>query len=145
MLLESIGLAVPAIFNLLADATVVFHVAFVLFVVLGGLLVVRWPRVLWFHLPAAAWGISVEFADWLCPLTPLENLLREKAGKAAYQGDFIDQHLLPLLYPNHLTRITQVLLGVVALVMNALIYWRVIRHLLDRSMPFRKGSAGTNG
>jgi hypothetical protein len=78
--------------------------------------------------------MSVEFADWLCPLTPLENLLRGKAGKAAYQGDFIDQHLLPLLYPDHLTRITQVLLGVFALVMNALIYWRVIRRLLDRSM-----------
>jgi hypothetical protein len=113
------------LFRLFADAVIAVHVGFVLFVVLGGLLVIRWPRAAWLHLPAAAWGIAVEFADWVCPLTPLENLLRERAGLAAYQGDFIERHLMPLLYPSGLTRGTQLVLGSVALAVNAMVYWRV--------------------
>src|SRR5690242_3476750 len=113
------------LFRLLADAVVVFHAGFVLFVALGGLLVIRWPRMAWLHLPAAAWGIAVEFADWVCPLTPVENVLRERAGMAAYHGDFIEQHVMPLLYPSRLTRGTQLLLGGVALTLNAVVYWRL--------------------
>ena len=112
-------------FRLLADAIVLVHVGFVLFVVLGGLLVLRWPRIAWLHVPSAAWGIAVEFAGWICPLTPIENVVRERAGMHTYQGDFIERYVFPLLYPGELTRGTQLLLGGIALAVNALVYWRL--------------------
>jgi len=113
------------IFSIAAAAVVIVHVAFVAFVVLGGFLVLRWPRVMWVHLPAAAWGVLIEYGDWICPLTPLENALRERAGLAAYSGDFIGAHVLPLLYPEQLTRTTQLWLGTFALLVNGILYWRV--------------------
>lgn len=115
----------PALARLFADIVIAVHVGFVLFVVLGGLLVLRWPRIAWLHIPAAGWGVAVEFADWICPLTPIENRLRERAGLAAYRGDFIEQYVLPLLYPARLTRGTQLLLGAVALAINVVVYLRV--------------------
>ena len=105
-----------------ADAIVALHFAFVVFVVLGGLLVLRWPRVVWLHVPAVVWGALVEFTGWICPLTPLENRLRRAAGETAYQGDFIAHHILPVLYPNGLTRTDQLVLGGAALALNAVIY-----------------------
>ena len=114
------------LFRVLADTVVVVHLGFVLFVVLGGLLVIRWPRAAWLHMPSAAWGIAVEFGDWMCPLTPIENVLRERAGLMAYQGDFIEQYVLPVLYPERLTRVTQIILGGFALAVNALVYWRIL-------------------
>jgi hypothetical protein len=114
-------------FRLSADAIVVIHVGFVVFVLLGGLLVLQWRWVAWLHVPAAVWGVLVEYADWICPLTPIESYLRERAGMAAYQGDFIEYYLLPLLYPARLTRETQLLLGSVALAVNGLVYWRLIQ------------------
>jgi hypothetical protein len=116
----------PGIYRLSADVVVVVHVVFVLFVLLGGLLVLRWPRLAWLHVPAAVWGIIVEYSDSICPLTPVENYLRERGGLGAYSGDFVEHYLLPLLYPARLTRGTQLLLGSTALVFNALIYWRVL-------------------
>jgi hypothetical protein len=112
-------------YRALADATVVVHFGFLLFVVLGGLLVLRWPRLAWVHLPAAAWGILIEFAGWVCPLTPLENHLRALGGQAGYQGGFIAHYVTAALYPEGLTRGTQVVLGVLVLALNAFIYRRV--------------------
>lgn len=117
----------PSVFRFAGAAVVLVHLAFVLFVVVGGLLIFRWPRVMWLHLPAAAWGVLIEYADWMCPLTPLENALRERAGLAAYSGDFIGEHVFPLLYPEQLTRMTQLGLGTLALAVNAVVYWRVIQ------------------
>lgn len=114
-------------FRLSAEAVVLVHIVFVLFVLLGGLLVLRWPRLAWLHLPAAVWGVLVEYSDSICPLTPVENYLRERGGAAAYQGDFIERYILPLLYPARLTRGLQMLLGTAALVFNAFVYWRVVR------------------
>jgi len=105
-----------------ADAIVALHFAFVLFVVLGASLVLRWPRVAWFHVPAVIWGALVEFTGWICPLTPLENRLRRSAGETGYQGDFIAHYVLPMLYPNGLTRQDQLLLGSAALAINIAIY-----------------------
>lgn len=110
---------------LLADAVLVLHAAFVAFVLAGGLLVPRWPRVAWVHLPAAAWGAWVEFSGWVCPLTPLEDRLRLAAGQTGGGGDFLERLLMPLLYPDWLTRSTQVALGVVVLTVNAIVYWHV--------------------
>jgi Protein of Unknown function (DUF2784) len=97
--------------NVLADFIVFLHVGFVLFVVLGGLLVLRWPPVAWVHVPAAAWGTIVELTGWICPLTPLENWLRQQGGTHAYTGDFVARYVVPALYPEGLTREIQLLLG----------------------------------
>jgi Protein of Unknown function (DUF2784) len=110
----------------LADLVVLVHALFVVFVLLGGLLVLRWPRVAWLHLPAAAWGVLIEFAGWICPLTPLENALRTRGGGAAYTGGFIEHYLLPVLYPAGLTKTLQWVLGSFALVLNAALYALVI-------------------
>lgn len=122
----------PGAFRLAADLVVVLHAAFVLFVLAGGVLVLRWRWSAWVHLPAVAWGVLVEYAGWICPLTPLEDELRRRAGAAVYSGDFIGRHVLPLLYPATLTRQTQLLLGSLALVVNVVVYWRVIRRRRSR-------------
>lgn len=114
-------------YRFLADAVLVVHLAFVLFVVLGGLLVLRWPRLAWVHLPAAAWGALIEFAGWVCPLTPLENRWRRLGGGAGYEGGFVETYVLAALYPEGLTREVQVALGLAVLVVNAAVYfvwWR---------------------
>lgn len=114
-------------YSVLADAVLVLHLAFILFVVLGGLLVLRWPRVAWVHLPCAAWGVAIEFGGWICPLTPLENRLRILAGERAYQGDFVARYLMPVIYPDGLTREAQVALGLAVLGLNVVIYATVVR------------------
>ena len=129
----------PDLARWLGDTVVVVHVGFVLFVVLGGLLVLRWTRLAWLHAPAVAWGVAVEFADWICPLTPLENMLRERAGLAAYQGDFIGRHVLPLLYPERLTRTTQIALGGVALALNLIVYSWMARRVRSSRRASRMG------
>jgi len=119
-------------FRLLADITVVVHLAFVVFVLFGGLLVVRRPRVAWLHVPAVAWAAWVEFAGWLCPLTPLENWLRTQSGAVAYSSSFIEHYLLPLLYPASLSRELQFLLGSMVLLVNAVLYVVVLRRRTRR-------------
>jgi hypothetical protein len=122
----------------LADAVLVLHVVFVLFVVLGGVLVLRWPWVAWMHIPAALWGVAIEFGGWICPLTPLENRLRTLAGQATYPGDFIARYLMPVLYPEGLTREIQVALGFAALLLNVVVYWIVIRNWQRRGVTVRR-------
>lgn len=113
--------------RLLADATVWVHAAFVVFAVAGGVLVVRWPRVAWIHLPAVAWAAWVELAGWTCPLTPLENWLRSQAGEAVYTGSFVEHYLLPILYPASLSRPAQWVLGGLVLAINTAVYAVVLR------------------
>ena len=119
-------------YNLLADLVVVVHFLFVLFSLLGALLVIRWRKVMWLHLPAAIWAAGVEFSGKICPLTPLENWLRVREGGAGYAGDFIGQYLLWLLYPSGLTRGVQIILGAVVVAINIGIYGYVI--FLRKSM-----------
>jgi hypothetical protein len=112
-------------YSTLANAVLIIHLAFVVFVALGGLLVLRRRSLAWVHLPAALWGILIEYADWVCPLTPLENVLRRRAGETGYTGGFIEQYLMALLYPGGLTRRMQIGLGTVALVINVAVYVRL--------------------
>jgi hypothetical protein len=119
-------------YSLAADAVVVFHLLFIVFVMSGALLVLRWPALVWLHVPAVAWGMSVEFLHLYCPLTPLENSLRIKAGAAGYAGDFVGHYLIPLIYPAGLTPSIQIGLGVVVLTVNLIAYWRVIKRLWRR-------------
>jgi hypothetical protein len=113
--------------GLLAEAVVLLHFGFVLFVIFGGLLALRWRRAVWLHLPAAAWGALIEFTGWICPLTPLEHWLRRQGGQAAYQGGFVEHYILPVLYPHGLTRTIQLILGLLVVGINLLVYsilWR---------------------
>jgi len=110
-------------YRLLADLVLILHLAFVVFVLCGGLLVLKWRWIAWLHLPAVVWGAVVEFTGWICPLTPIENWLRAQGGQATYRSDFIAQYLLPLLYPDNLTRGMQLLLGTMVVVLNAAVYW----------------------
>jgi hypothetical protein len=113
-------------YALAADILVVLHLLFILFVVAGGLLALRWPTMTWVHLPAALWGALIEFQGWICPLTPLEINLRQRAGEAGYSGGFIEHYVLPLVYPSELTRDIQIGLGIAVLTLNALIYGALI-------------------
>ena len=107
---------------ILADALVVVHLLFVAFVVAGGFLLVRWPKLVWLHLPAAAWGAFIEFTGGICPLTPLENKMRVLGGGSAYSEDFVVRYLLPILYPENLTVPLQQVLGGVVVGVNLLAY-----------------------
>jgi len=115
------------LYQFLADSVLVLHFCFVVFVLGGGLLVLRWPRLAWLHLPAAGWAVVVEMLGWICPLTPLENHFRALAGAEVYAGDFIQRYCLPLMYPEGLTPQIQMLLGLGVLAVNAAIYAVVIR------------------
>ncbi|MFB3818484.1 MAG: DUF2784 domain-containing protein [Candidatus Methylomirabilales bacterium] len=109
-------------YRLLADLTLVTHLAFVLFVVFGGVLVLRWPALVALHLPAVGWGIYLEVAGAICPLTPLENHFRRLAGESGYHGGFIEHYLMPLLYPPELTHEGQLVLAALVIVINLALY-----------------------
>ncbi|MGF1645134.1 MAG: DUF2784 domain-containing protein [Thiotrichales bacterium] len=117
----------------LADGVLVLHLGFILFAVLGGLLLLRWPRLVWLHVPAVIWGAWIEFSGGLCPLTPLENHFRHLAGAEGYDGGFIEHYLLPLIYPHDLTRELQWLFGGIVLVVNAAIYTYWLKRRLTSS------------
>jgi hypothetical protein len=115
------------IYRLLADGLVLIHLAFVAFVLAGGLLVLWRPVICWAHLPAAAWGALIEFTGWICPLTPWEVVLRRQAGQAGYTGGFVEHYILPVLYPEGLTTDAQMVLGFLVVAVNVGIYafvWR---------------------
>ena len=110
-----------------ATAIALLHFAFILFVLLGGLLVLKWPRLMWIHLPAAGWGVLIEFFSWYCPLTKWENYFLAQAGRAGYGGGFVAHYIMPVIYPAGLTRGMEVAIGAFVLVLNAAIYWKVWR------------------
>ena len=124
------------LYTVLADLVMLCHLAFVLFVIGGGLLVVKWRKIAWIHLPAAVWGAVIEFTGWICPLTPVENWLRVRGGESGYEQDFLSRYLLSLLYPAGLTSDTQYIFGIVVLVVNAFMYgWLGLRARTMRQHP----------
>jgi len=127
--------------RLAADLLVLVHLLFILFVVAGGFVALRWPRVAWVHLPAALWGGLIELGGFICPLTPLEVHLRQSAGAAGYSGDFIDHYLIALLYPPGLTRDMQIALGILVLLLNGAVY----AVLLRRRWTKHRGHAAADG
>jgi hypothetical protein len=115
------------VWSVLADVALVLHVAFVGFVILGGLLALRWRKVAWLHVPCALWGAWVEVAGWVCPLTHLENAWRRRAGEVGYAGGFLEHYVAPVLYPPGLSREMQVGLGLAVVLLNVAVYavvWR---------------------
>ena len=115
------------IYGLLVDLVLALHALFVVFVVLGGLLALRWRRAVFVHVPCALWGMWVVLAGWICPLTPLEVALQQQAGEGGYAGGFLEHYLVPVLYPGDLTRGIQIGLGGGVLVLNIAIYTAVTR------------------
>lgn len=120
-------------YGYLADLVLFLHLTFILFAVAGGLLALKWKRAVWIHLTAAVWAALIEFADWRCPLTPLENRFRRLAGEQGYEGGFIEHYLVPLIYPPGLTRGVQLILGLAVVIVNVGIYAWVLHSLKRRS------------
>lgn len=114
-------------FRVLADAVLVLHLAFIVFAVLGGLAVLRWPRLAWLHLPTALWASGITLLGGICPLTPLENRLRVAGGEAGYEGTFIEQYVTALIYPDGLTRGVQIALGLAVVAVNLAVYLHLLR------------------
>jgi len=114
------------LWQVLATAIAILHFAFILFVVFGGLAVLRWPRVAWVHLPAAVWGVMIELAGWWCPLTRWENHCLREAGRAGYDGGFVAHYLFAVIYPSGLTRTMEVAIGAFVLILNTAVYVRLL-------------------
>lgn len=120
-------------YGALADGVLLFHFAFIVFVVAGGLVVLRWHWVAFLHVPSFLWGAVMELAGWICPLTPLELHLRALAGAGGYEVRFLEHYLLRLIYPGSLTRGMQIAIGAGVLVVNGLVYARFLRRVLGRA------------
>lgn len=116
-------------FPMAADLLVIIHLGFIIFVITGGFLVLKWPRMMYLHIPAAAWGALIEFQGWICPLTPLEQHLRQAGGQRVYSGGFVEHYMEPIVYPAGLTREMQIHFGLVVIAVNLTAYgWLLIRH-----------------
>ena len=113
--------------SLAATTIALIHLGFILFVLFGAFLVLRWPKLMWVHLPAAVWGVMIEFAGWWCPLTRWENHFLRAAGRAGYDNGFVAHYIMPIIYPPGLTRGLEIAIGVFVLVLNAAVYVRVFR------------------
>ena len=115
-----------------ANVVVLVHLGFILFVTFGGLLLLRSRKWACVHLPAVIWGSIVELKGWICPLTPLENWLREKGGHEIYRDAFIEHYILPIIYPSGYTREFQIILGLLVIVINLFLYtWAYQRSKSD--------------
>ncbi|MBU1356118.1 MAG: DUF2784 domain-containing protein [Candidatus Edwardsbacteria bacterium] len=117
---------------ILADIVVLIHLLFIVFVILGGLLCFKWRKILWFHVPAFIWGAAIEFSGGICPLTPLENWLRYSGGREIYSSGFIEHYIIPVIYPDVLTRNMQIAFGILALTVNACIYAFILYYKIKR-------------
>ena len=117
----------------MADLIVLIHFSFILFVIFGGLLVMKWRRLIWLHLPAAVWGALIEFFGWFCPLTTLENQLRRNNGGEGYSTGFIEHYIIPIMYPEELTRDIQIILGVAVIAINLVIYRFILKKWLGNA------------
>ncbi len=118
--------------TLLADLILIVHALFIVFVIFGGLIVLKWHKVLWLHIPCAIWGALIEFFGWICPLTYLENYFRQLGNVNYYEGSFIQHYLMPMIYPPGLTTDIQILLGIIVIVINLVVYYFVWRYWYDR-------------
>ena len=123
------------LYRVCAEAVLLLHFAFIAFVLLGGLLALRWRWIVAVHLPAAAWGCFVELTGRICPLTYAENYLRNRAGDAGYSQGFIEHYLLPIIYPAGLTQRIQLLLAGIVVLVNALIYACLLLRRRRADMP----------
>ena len=123
------------IYSFLADLLVLFHLVFILYVIAGALLIFKWTKTFWLHLPSCFWGMTVEFTGWICPLPPWEIQLRRLAGEEGYTGSFIEHYLIPIIYPSGLTREVQMVLGGTVLIVNLRLYTLILIKRRKRKTP----------
>jgi len=110
------------LYQIAADFVVLLHFAFIVFVLAGGLLVFKWRWLIWLHIPAVIWGALIVMVGWICPLTPIENMLRHTAGGEVYSSSFIEHYLIPLIYPSTLNRELFIAMGIFVIVINVAVY-----------------------
>jgi hypothetical protein len=122
---NNLAIQAPMLNLILADLIIFIHFCFILFVIFGGFLALKWRKIIWLHLPAATWGALIEFAGWICPLTTLENRLRSASG-GGYASGFIEHYIIPMIYPSALTREIQVALGLAVILLNLLVYRKLL-------------------
>ena len=130
------------VYSYLADLVLLLHACFILFVLLGGLLVLWKPLMAWCHIPAVLWAAGIEFLGWICPLTPLENMLRTRGGDTGYATGFVEHYIIPLLYPAQLTRKMQIGLGLIVLGINFVIYWGLWAKIRKAEIGTERRSTG---
>ena len=123
------------IYSFLADLLVVFHLVFILYGIAGAMLIFKWPKTIWLHLPSCFWGMTVEFTGWICPLTPWEIQLRRLAGEEGYTESFIEHYLILIIYPSGLNREIQMLLGSIVLIVNLSLYTLILIKRRKRKTP----------
>ena len=128
--------------RLAADMVLLLHAGFIVFVAAGGLLVLRWKKAAWLHVPCVLWGVWIELTGRICPLTPLENWLRLSAGGTGYSGGFIEHYLLPVIYPVALTRATLWAIGAAAVVLNLCVYGLVVLHRSAKNLDRNRAPGG---
>ena len=116
-----------SIFEILATLTLLLHFSFILFVIFGALLILRFKKIIYFHIPAVAWGAYIEFSHSICPLTHLENYFLKKAGKDQYSIDFIENYVFKIIYPPALNYEIQTYLGVILIFVNLVIYYYIVK------------------
>jgi hypothetical protein len=114
------------VYRLLSDFIVIAHFLYILFVITGALIALRWKKIIWLHIPAVIWGATVEYTGWICPLTPWETRFRMLAGEEVYHGDFIGNYILPVIYPEEVTRNIQIVLGTIVIIVNIMLYGIII-------------------
>lgn len=128
----------------LADAVVLFHLLFIAFAVVGGVVVLRWRRVMWVHLPSVAWAVWVEVMNRPCPLTPLENYFRQRGGEAGYPGGFVEHYIWPMIYPEALTDRIQLMIGAFVFCVNVAAYALVLWQWKQRRLAATANAAPFN-
>ncbi len=114
-------------YRILADLVAILHFLFVIFALFGAILALKWKRAMWLQIPAALWAAAVEYANLPCPITPLEKWLIRKEGLKAYQGSFVEHHMLSILYPGQFDNSTRIILGTAVLLLNVVIYGKILR------------------
>ena len=110
------------LFQLAADFIIILHFIFIVFVLVGGILVLKWRWLIWLHIPAVIWGVLISFMGWICPLTPLENMLRQAGGGEVYITGFVEHYIVPLIYPSGFNHEMFGAMGIFVIVVNVIVY-----------------------
>ena len=116
-------------FEIFATLALLLHFSFILFVIFGAILILKFKKIIYLHIPAVAWGAYIELSHSICPLTHLENFFLKKAGKDQYSVDFIENYIFKIIYPPALNYEIQTYLGVILIFVNLLIYYYIVKKI----------------
>ena len=117
------------VFEIFATLALLLHFSFILFVIFGAILILKFKKIIYVHIPAVTWGVYIELSHSTCPLTHLENFFLKKAGKDQYSVDFIENYIFKIIYPPALNYEIQTYLGVILIFVNLLIYYYIVKKI----------------